>query len=77
MSTTMKISTHTARITGPVSYLAANGRRVNIPLGPCVVEHVEGALIDIVWGTRGQSSAALSTDEVKDAQEQGHLVFLD
>jgi hypothetical protein len=73
----MTITTHTARITGPVTYLSANGRKLNIPLGPCVVESVEGALIDIIWGSRGQSSAALSSEAVKAAQDQGHLVLLD
>ena len=73
----MTISTHTARITGPVTYLGANGRRASIPLGPCVVEHVDGALTDIVWGTRGQSSAALPSEEVQAAQDQGNLVLLD
>ena len=74
---TMSISTHTARITGPVTYVAANGRRMSIPLGPCVVERVDGALTDIVWGIRGQSSAALPTEDVQAAQDQGHLVLLD
>ena len=74
---TMSISTHTARITGPVTYVAANGRRMSIPLGPCVVERVDGALTDIVWGTRGQSSAALPSEDVQAAQDQGHLVLLD
>lgn len=73
----MTISTHTARITGPVAYLAPNGRRVNIPLGPCMVEHMDGPLTDIVWGSRGQSSAALPSEAVQAAQDQGHLVLLD
>lgn len=70
-------TTHTARIIGPVSYLSANGRRVNIPLGPCMVERTEGSLVDIVWGTRGQSSAALPSAEVQAAQDLGHLLLLD
>ncbi len=73
----MAITTHTARITGPVTYLAASGRRVNIPLGPCMVERVDGQLTDIVWGARGQSSAALPSEAVQAAQDQGHLVLLD
>jgi hypothetical protein len=73
----MSITTNTARITGPVTYLSASGRKVNIPLGPCVVERVEGALTDIIWGTRGQSSVALPSETVKAAQDQGHLVLLD
>ncbi len=73
----MTMTTHSARITGPVTYLAANGRKVNIPLGPCMVERMDAALTDIVWGTRGQSSAVLPTQAVQAAQEQGHLVLLD
>lgn len=73
----MSITTHTGRITGPVTYLSANGRKVNIPLGPCVVERVEGAFIDIVWGSRGQNSVALPSQAVKEAQDSGHLVLLD
>jgi hypothetical protein len=71
------MTTHSARITGPVSYLAASGRRVKIPLGPCMVERMDGKLTDIVWGTRGQSSVALPSDEVQAAQDLGHLVLLD
>ena len=74
---TMTHTTHTARITGPVTYLAASGRMVNIPLGPCIVEQIDGALTDIVWGTRGQSSAALTAEVVQAARDQGHLVLLD
>ena len=77
MTTTRNITTRTARITGPVSYVAASGRRVNIPLGPCVIESMDGPLTDIVWGSRGQSSVALPTEVVQSAQAQGHLVVLD
>lgn len=73
----MAITTHSARIAGPVAYLAASGRKVNIPLGPCMVESMDGALTDIVWGTRGQSSVALPTEAVQAAQDQGHLILLD
>ena len=73
----MTISTHPARITGPVAYVASDGRKVNIPLGPCMVEHIDGPLPDIVWGSRGQSSAALPSEAVQAAQDQGHLVLLD
>ena len=75
--TIMATTLHTARITGPVTYLSANGRKVNIPLGPCMVERMDGPLTDIVWGTRGQSSVALPSEAVQAAQEQGHLVLLD
>jgi len=73
----MAITTHTARITGPVSYRAASGRTVNIPLGPCVVESMDGPLTDIVWGSRGQSCVALPSEAVQAAKDQGHLVLLD
>jgi len=73
----MDITTHSARITGPVSYRAGSGRRQHIPIGPCLVENLGGHSIDIVWGTRGQSSAALPIEEVEAAQDHGHLVLLD
>ncbi len=73
----MNITTYSARITGPVSYRTANGRHLHIPLGPCMVERMGGPLTDIVWGTRGQSSVALTAEAVQAAQDQGHLVLLE
>lgn len=73
----MTTRTHTARITGPVAYRAANGRRLEIPLGPCMVERMDSALTDIVWGTAGRRSAALPSESVQAARDQGHLVLLD
>lgn len=73
----MDITTHSARITGPISYRAGSGRKQNIPIGPCLIESVGGRSIDIIWGARGQSSVALPVEEIKAAQEQGHLVLLD
>ena len=73
----MAITTHTARITGPVPYMAAGGTQDTIPLGPCLVERVDDRSIDIIWGTCGQSSAALSVAAVKAAQVEGNLVLLD
>ena len=74
---TMAITIHTARITGPVAYLSANGRTVNIPLGPCVVERMGGPFTDIVWGSHGQSCVALPSEAVQAAQDEGHLVLLE
>ena len=73
----MEITTHSARITGPVTYRAGSGRQQNIPIGPCLVESGGGRLIDIIWGVRGQRSVALPIEEIKAAQDQGHLVLLD
>ena len=73
----MYITTHHARITGQVSYLAGNGRKQKIPNGPCLVESIGGRSIDIIWGTRGQSSAALPVEEIESTQDHGHLVLLD
>lgn len=73
----MEIKTHRARITGPVTYLSGSGRRQNIPIGPCLVESLGSRSIDIVWGTRGQSSVALPVEDIEAAQDLGHLVLLD
>jgi hypothetical protein len=73
----MDITTHSARITGPVSYLAGTGQKHNIPLGPCLVENNSGQSIDVIWGASGQNSVALPIQAIETAQEQGHLVLLD
>ena len=74
----MPLTTHSARITGPLPYPKGNGRKANIPIGPCIVEQVENdQLIDIIWGTRGQSSVALRAADVKAAVDAGALVLLD
>lgn len=74
---TMTLTTRRARITGPVSYLAGSGRKQKIPIGPCLIEDLGGRSIDIIWGSRGQSSVALPVEEIKAAREQGNLVLLD
>jgi hypothetical protein len=70
-------STHRARITGPVTYVSGNGRKQNIPIGPCLVECLAGRSIDIIWGQRGQSSVALPFETIEAAQDLGNLVLLD
>lgn len=68
---------HNARVTGPVTYVAASGRHLKIPLGPCLVEQVDENLVDIIWGARGQRSTSLPVSEVATAAESGRLVLLD
>jgi len=73
----MDITSHSARITGPVTYVAADGKKLNIPKGPCLVENLGGQLIDIIWGAKGQKSAALPLVEVEAARDHGNLVLID
>lgn len=73
----MDITTHCARITGPVSYLSGKGRRQHIPIGPCLVESLGGRSIDIIWGAHGQRSVELPIEEIQAARDRGHLVLLD
>lgn len=70
-------STHTARITSPVSYRAGTGRRHHIPIGPCLIEPMNERCVDVIWGRRGERSAVLGIDEMKAAQDRGNLVLLD
>lgn len=69
--------THNARIISPLSYQAAGGEALTIPLGPCLVERGEGDSINIIWGNSGQSSTALPADQVKAARDAGCLLLLD
>ena len=73
----MDITTHRARIVGPVSYRAGSGRKQNIPIGPCLIESIGGHSSDIIGGARGQSCVALPAEEIRAAQDKGHLVLLD
>ena len=73
----MTITTRSARITGPVSYTAEGGTARNIPLGPCLIEQVTDQSVDIIWGARGQRSAALPLREVEAARAIGNIVLLD
>jgi len=72
----MSVTTHSARITGPVVYLAEGGSPCEIPLGPCLIEEEDGRPVDIVWGAQGQRSAALAREQVEAAKDSGHLLLL-
>jgi hypothetical protein len=73
----MNITSHCARIIGPVPYPADAELKQNIPIGPCLVESIDGRLINIVWGTHGQNSVALPVEEIAAAHNHGNLVLLD
>lgn len=73
----MALTTHLARITRPVAYVSGSGRKQHIPMGPCLVEGLGGRFSDIIWGTRGQSSATLPVEAIEAAQGDGHLVLID
>ncbi|MEP6873745.1 MAG: hypothetical protein ABI887_05230 [Burkholderiales bacterium] len=73
----MSRTTRIARITGPVSYLATGGKQLKVPLGPCLVELGDGRPVDIIWGAKGQNSAAMPLEELESAEESGRLMLLD
>jgi hypothetical protein len=73
----MAHTTHSGRITGPVHYCAEGGRDAVIPLGPCLVEQLDGRSVDIFWGESGDEMAALSFEALEAAEDNGHLIVLD
>ncbi len=73
----MAHTTRSGRITGPVQYFGEGGRDALIPLGPCLVEQIDGCSVDIVWGESGDMTAALSFEALKAAEDNGHLIVLD
>ncbi len=73
----MAHTTHSGRITGPVHYSGEGGDDAVIPLGPCLVEQIDGRSVDIFWGESGDKSAALSFEALEAAEDKGHLVVLD
>jgi hypothetical protein len=70
-------ATHTARVTGPIEVVAHDGHARTIPVGPCLVEELNGDLVDIVWGAAGEKSAVVPTTAAEDAERDGRLVLLD
>ena len=70
-------TTHSARITGPIAYLSTGGKRANIPLGPCLVEELDGEVVDVVWGPTGERSTTIPMQVLEAAEERGDLVLLD
>ncbi len=40
------------------------------------IEQIDDLLVGIIWGARGQSSAALPVEDVKAAADVGNLVLL-
>jgi hypothetical protein len=73
----MAHTTHSGRITGPVHYRSAGGSEALIPLGPCLVEQLDGRSVDIFWGDIGDKTAAMSFEALEAAEDRGHLVVLD
>ena len=73
----MDVATHHARVTGQLTCRTRNGRTLNIPIGPCLVESLDGRSIDVVWGAKGQRSVALPIEAFESAHACGHLVLLD
>ncbi len=73
----MAHTTYSARITGPVHYLGEGGRDAVIPLGPCLVEQLDGRSVDIFWGDSGDETADLSFEAIRIAEDCGNLVVLD
>jgi hypothetical protein len=72
----MTVKTRSARITGPMSYMAA-GSTHTIPSGPCLLESAGEQMINIIWGAQGQKSVSLPAEEVEAARRSGNLVLLD
>ncbi|RPH46450.1 MAG: hypothetical protein EHM87_02015 [Burkholderiales bacterium] len=73
----MELTTRPARIVDPISYRVRPGCLQTIPVGPCLLERVDGRSIDIVWGEDGQRSAMLPVEAIEAARADGHLVVLD
>lgn len=71
------LTMHSARITAPVRYLTDDGLHRTIPKGPCLIEKMEGPVVEVVWGASGQNCTTLALDDVESAEARGDLVLLD
>ena len=69
--------THSARVTDPIRVVADDGHARTIPVGPCLVEELDGDLVDVVWGRAGEKSLVMPTTQIESAEREGKLVLLD
>lgn len=76
-SMVMVITTHSARIIGPMVYGESSGSSGKVPLGSCTVRQIDGHLVDIIWRTHGKSHAKMCVEAIEAAQDSGSLVLLD
>ena len=73
----MTTVTHTARVTGPIEFTATDGHAETIPVGPVLIEQLDGQLVDIIWGPSGEESAVLPAKTVEAAELAGQLELID
>lgn len=63
----MSRTTYSVRTTGPLHYTTSSGKPADVPLGPCLIEQLDGQRADIVWGPSGEKSAELTFKELEAA----------
>ena len=73
----MAATIRTATLKSPLLYRQADGRRTDIPPGPCLVESLAGGLTIVVWGDEGEFSAVVATKELDEALAKRDLLFSD
>lgn len=69
----MSRTTYSARITGPLHYTTSSGKQADVPLGPCLIEQVDGQGSTSSGGPSGEKSAELAFKELEAAEECGNL----
>jgi hypothetical protein len=73
----MAATIRTATLKSPLLYRQPDGRRADIPPGPCLVESLAGGLAIVVWGDEGEFSAVMATRELDEALAKRDLLFSD
>ncbi|HEY2863727.1 MAG TPA: hypothetical protein VGK37_08925 [Casimicrobiaceae bacterium] len=68
---------HSATLKNPLRYRQPEGRRADIPTGPCLVEALTGGLAIVIWGDEGELSAVMAAQEIDRALANRDLVLLD
>ena len=67
----------TATLKSPLLYRQPDGRRAEIPPGPCLVEPLAGGMTIVVWGDEGEFAAVMATKELDEALAKRDLLFSD
>ena len=73
----MAATIRTATLKSPLLYRQPDGRRADIPPGPCLVEPLAGGLAIVVWGDEGEFSAVMAAKMLDEALAKRDLLFSD
>jgi hypothetical protein len=73
----MAATIRTATLKSPLLYRQPDGRSVDVPPGPCLVESLAAGLTIVIWGDEGEFSAVMANKDLDEALAKRDLLLSD